>query len=214
MCCGAPKARRFFSPQASRLVGREVSGILYLSMPLTPPATLEALLFASGDPLSKKRLAALIGVTPDILQKAADVLREELSGRGLMLVETDDTFELRTAPEATELIKKLRDAELSRDLGKAGLETLALILYRGSATRADVDYVRGVNSSQTLRSLLVRGLIEKTDDSEDRRRPRYKPTTEALAHLGVGKTAELPHFEELSAILREREATQTEVKDV
>lgn len=183
------------------------------TMALTPPATLEALLFASGEPISKKRLASLIGVTPDILQKAANVLREELAGRGLALVETETEFELRSAPEASELIKKLREAELSRDLGKAGLETLALILYRGGATRGEVDWVRGVNSSQTMRSLLLRGLIEKTEDSEDRRRPRYKPTVEALAHLGVGKAEELPNFEELSAILKGREEKAAEETD-
>lgn len=185
-------------------------------MSLTPPATLEAILFASGEPVSKKRLAGLLGITPTLLEKAVDALRDELKNRGLSLVETESELELRTAPEATELVKKLREAELSRDLGKAGLETLALILYRGSATRGEVDWVRGVNSSQTVRTLLLRGLIEKTEDSEDRRRPRYKPTVEALAHLGVGKADELPNFKELSAILslREEKGENNEVVEI
>ena len=181
-------------------------------MALTPPATLEAILFASGEPVAKKRLATLLGITPDLLQKAADALREELSGRGLGLVETDTELELRTASDAADLVKKLREAELSRDLGKAGLETLALILYRRGATRGEIDWVRGVNSSQTVRTLLLRGLIEKTEDSADRRRPRYKPTVDALAHLGVEKVEQLPNFEELSAILKGREEkTATEI---
>lgn len=183
-------------------------------MALTPPATLEAILFASGEPVAKKRLASLLGITPDILQKAVDALREDLSSRGLNLVETENELELRTAPQASELVKKLREAELSRDLGKAGLETLALILYRGSATRSEIDWVRGVNSSQTVRTLLLRGLIEKTEDQEDRRRPRYKPTVEALAHLGVSKAEQLPNFAELSAILKGREEKVAEETDV
>lgn len=178
-------------------------------MALTPPATLEAMLFASGEPVSKKRLATLLGITPELLQKAADALREELSGRGLGLVETDTELELRTAPDAADLVKKLREAELARDLGKAGLETLALILYRGGATRGEIDWVRGVNSSQTVRSLLLRGLIEKTEDASDRRRPRYKPTVEALAHLGIEKPEQLPQYEELSAILNGKEEKRT-----
>jgi len=172
---------------------------------LTPPAQLEALLFVAGEAVEKKRLASIIGVTPALLQKAVDVLRGELSNRGLSLVETDTSVELRTNGQATELIKKLRENELSRDLGKAGLETLALILYRGGATRGEIDWVRGVNSSQTVRSLLMRGLIEKTDNPEDARRPRYKATVDALAHLGVGKREELPDYEELATALRDKE---------
>lgn len=180
-------------------------------MALTPPAQLEALLFAAGEPLQKKRLASMIGVSPELLQKAIDALRTELMNRGLALVETESDLELRTTAEASELVQKLRENELSRDLGKAGLEALAVILYRGSATRADVDWVRGVNSSQTLRSLLLRGLIERGDDDKDRRRARYKPTVDALAHLGVGKSDLLPRHEEFSvALSREQVRQETE----
>lgn len=173
-------------------------------MELTPPALLEALLFAAGEPVSKKRTAALLEVTPEMLQRAIDTLRGDLSMRGLALVETETDLELRTSPRAADVIKKLRESELARDLGKAGLETLALILYRGGATRAEIDWVRGVNSSASVRSLLLRGLIEKTEDSEDKRRPRYKATVDALAHLGVGKKEDLPNFTELSQALADK----------
>jgi segregation and condensation protein B len=182
---------------------------------LTPPAQLEAILFAAGEAVGKKRLASIIGVTPATLQKAIDALRTELSSRGTSVVETDSSVELRTNAAAADLVKKLRENELSRDLGKAGLETLALILYRGGATRGEVDWVRGVNSSQTVRSLLMRGLIEKTENLEDARRPRYQATVDALAHLGVSKREELPEYAELSAALtgKEREA-QAEAADL
>ncbi len=179
-------------------------------MPLTPPAQLEALLFASGEPLQKKRLASLLGVTPDLLARAVEALQSNLTDRGLAIVETETALELRTSPEAASLVKKLRENELARDLGKAGLETLALILYRGGATRGEIDWVRGVNSSQTVRSLMLRGLIEKTEDSEDRRRPRYKPTVDALAHLGIKHQKELPQFEEMSMALTEKQVQQSE----
>ena len=173
---------------------------------LTPPAQLEAILFASGEALSKKRLASMLGITPTLLQQAANALRESLSSRGLALVETDDELELRTHPEASDLIAKLREAELSRDLGKAGLETLAVILYAGGATRGDIDWVRGVNSTQTLRSLMMRGLVERAENPEDARRPRYVGTVDALAHLGASKKEELPEYAELSALLSSRKA--------
>ncbi len=177
-------------------------------MQLTPPALLEALLFSAGEPIAKKRLASLIGVTPDMLEKAVEVLKDDLATRGLSLVETDDELELRTSPEAADFVKKLREAELSRDLGKASLETLAIVLYKGSATRGEIDWVRGVNSSAALRSLMLRGLVERTEDTTDRRRARYKTTIDALAHLGVTERSALPRYEELTGMLDERAVSE------
>ncbi len=183
-------------------------------MALTPPALLEALLFASGEAVSKKKLATLLGVKADLLAQATDALRTSLTGRGLALIETDNDLELRTAADASDFVMKLREAELSRDLGKAGLEVLAIILYRGSATRGEVDWVRGVNSAQTMRSLLMRGLVEKTENQEDARRPHYKATVDALAHLGVEKREQLPEYAELSAALTNKETAVAEGMDV
>ncbi len=105
---------------------------------------------------------------------------------------------MRTASAAAPFVQKLRESELSRDLGKAGLEALAIILYKNGATRSEVDWVRGVNSTTALRSLMLRGLITRTEDNTDRRRARYTPTIEALAHLGVSHISELPNYEELA----------------
>ncbi|HEX8947211.1 MAG TPA: SMC-Scp complex subunit ScpB [Candidatus Paceibacterota bacterium] len=172
---------------------------------LEPAAALEALLFASGEAMEKSRIAKLLEVSDADLALALGTLREALAGRGLALVETESTVELRTAPGAAELVKKLREAELARDLGKAGLEALAIILYRGSATRGEIDWVRGVNSSATVRSLLLRGLIEGREDPADRRRMRYHATTDALAHLGISRVEDLPHFAEFARELKEAE---------
>src|SRR3989344_3231898 len=116
------------------------------------------------------------------------------------------------APEASALVKKLRESELSRDLGKASMETLAVVAYHEGATRGEIDWVRGVNSSTSLRTLLMRGLIEGREDERDKRRVRYALTTEALAHLGIPRAQELPRAGELRAgaadIIKE-EAAQT-----
>ncbi len=165
---------------------------------LTPPAALEAVLFASGEALEKKTLEKLLGIGQKELQMALDALSESLEGRGLVLLDSGEEVELRTSPEAAAVLKKLRESELSRDLGKAGLETLAVIAYRAGSTRTEIDWVRGVNSSTSVRTLLLRGLIEGREDAEDRRRIRYQITTEALAHLGVAKAQNLPRFAELA----------------
>jgi len=172
------------------------------------PASVEAILFASGEPLEKERLATLLGVSVAETDAALVMLSDELKGRGLALVETLDEVELRTAPEAASLVKRLRESELARDLGKASLETLAVIAYQAGATRGEVDWVRGVNSSASMRTLLLRGLIEGTEDPNDKRRIRYSLTTEALAHLGLSRVEDLPRFSELAR--GARAAAQTE----
>lgn len=176
---------------------------------LTPPAALEALLFANGGPLEKKRLTTLLGLKETELKVALKVLSESCKRGGLTLVETDTEVELRTAPEASVLVKKLRENELSRDLGKASIETLAVIAYHKGSTRGEIDWVRGVNSSTSLRTLLMRGLIEGREDERDKRRTRYSLTTEALAYLGIACAEDLPRFVELQtdahAVIEEQE---------
>lgn len=169
-------------------------------------ARLEAILFASGEPLSLTRLGQILDATHEEVGEAIVTLHQGLTGRGLALVVTDTEVELRTAPDAAESVKKLRESELARDLGKASLETLAMVLYKGGATRSEIDWVRGVNSGAALRSLLMRGLVERIDDPADKRRAKYLPTAEALAHLGVSARDHLPRFEEFSAALLEQEA--------
>lgn len=166
---------------------------------LTPPAAVHALLFASGEPLEKKRLAALLGLKEEELTVVLGALVNLLKGSGVALVETATEVELRTAPEAVDIVKKLRESELSRDLGSASLETLSVIAYQEGATRGEIDWVRGVNSTASLRTLLLRGLIEGKEDEKDKRRIRYALTTEAFAHLGITRASELPRAEELRA---------------
>ena len=170
---------------------------------LTPPAAVHALLFASGEPLQKKHLSALLGIKDTQLEVVLKNVTDSLKGSGVVLIETDTEVELRTAPEASDLVKKLRESELARDLGKASLETLAVIAYQTGTTRGEIDWVRGVNSSASLRTLLMRGLIEGREDERDKRRMRYSLTTEAFAHLGIASAKDLPRAKELSAAAHE-----------
>ncbi len=166
-------------------------------MAASPSALLEAVLFAEGGPVTKKRAATLIGVAEGSLEGAVTELDAALQGRGLALIETAGELELRTAPATADVIQKLRESELSRDLGRAGLETLAIILYRGGASRSEIDWIRGVNSGQTVRSLLLRGLVSRGEDPADKRRFRYEATTDALGHLGLSRKEDLPRYAEL-----------------
>lgn len=166
---------------------------------LTPPAALEALLFVSAGPVSRETLQSQLSLTEKEFELAVTALEKSLTGHGLMLVVTPDELELRTAPNVAPFIEKMRANELSRDLGKASLETLAVIAYQHAVTRSEIDWIRGVNSAASVRTLLMRGLIEGVEDPKDKRRIRYQLTTEAYAHLGVGGPEELPRYNELRA---------------
>lgn len=161
---------------------------------------LEALLFWKGEPLSKKKIESSLACTSEELETALTNLEITLSQRGIRLMRIDDEVELRTAPETSDMITRLTKEELMRDLGKAGLETLAIILYKSPIKRSEIDYIRGVNSSFIIRNLLIRGLIDRITEKEGTGRGyAYKPTINLLAHLGIAKIEDLPEYKKVKA---------------
>ncbi len=150
---------------------------------------IEALLFALGRPLSREELAEMLQVDATNIESALATRQPS----GIALVDDSIQLELRVAPEASGVVEGVRADEYSREIGRAGLETLAAVLYRGPLTRSEIDFIRGVNSSQTLRTLLMRGLIRKSVNTKSRA-TLYEPTTEALAELGVAHISELPDY--------------------
>ncbi len=156
---------------------------------------LEAILFWKAEPVSVKRLSEILEKSEDEIRAAVASLRTALTGRGLTLIELEDHVTLGTAKEMSAIIEKLTKDELIKDLGKAGLETLSIVLYQGPISRPEIDYIRGVNSQFILRNLLVRGLVEKVENPNDRRSFLYKPTLELLAHLGLSSLSGLPDYE-------------------
>lgn len=157
---------------------------------------IEALLFALGRPLSRKELSAMLNVETAEIEKGITELRSTV-GRGVVCVDDGKEVELRVAPEAAEVIERVRKDEFSREVGRAGSETLAAVLYRGPLTRSEIDFIRGVNSSQTVRTLLMRGLLRRIPNPKDERSFLYEPTTELLAQLGVEHQDELPDYADM-----------------
>lgn len=155
---------------------------------------IEAVLFWKGEPMSRKKLSEVLKVELVEISEAVLKLKESLQNRGVALIEKGDDLMLGTAPEMSELIENLQKEELNKDLSKAALETLSIVLYKNGASRSEIDYIRGVNSSFTIRALSVRGLVEKTTDPKDSRRFIYKPTFELLSFMGVKSVEELPEY--------------------
>lgn len=163
--------------------------------------TLEALLFFKNEPLTRARLAAWLQVDLATVTAALVTLDERLQGRGIVLLQEGDRVQLGTHPEAGPLLETITREELSKDIGRAGLETLAIVCYHGPVTRTDIDYIRGVNSSFIIRHLLTRGLIEREPHPDDARRYLYRPTLELWQHLGLRSATELPEFDAIKAKL-------------
>jgi len=162
---------------------------------LTLEAQIEAILFWKAEPVTLMQLAQYLSQTEEVIIQTLETLNTILANRGITLIRNGQEVMLGTSSVAGELIEYLTKEGLSRDIGKAGLETLAIILYRGSVTRAEIDYIRGVNSSFILRNLLVRGLVDKIPNPTDARSFVYRPTFELLGWLGVKDLTELPDYQ-------------------
>lgn len=159
---------------------------------------IEAILFFKGEPVSIKKLVEILKVSKEEVKEAVASLKNKFIDRGIVLINKDEEITLGTSPEFSDLIENLQKEELSKELSKASLETLSIVLYKNGANRALIDYIRGVNSSFTLRALSVRGLIEKTVDQTDNRRYVYKPSFELLSFMGVTSVEELPDYAEVA----------------
>lgn len=162
---------------------------------ITLDAKIESVLFFKSEPVQIKALVKILGVKENEIQDALQILEEKLEGRGVQLLKKEDEVELRTASEMSEFIEQIRKEELTKDIGKAGSETLSIILYKGACTRSEIDYIRGVNSTFILRNLLIRGLIEKIPNPKDQRSFLYKPTIELMSFIGINKIENLPDFD-------------------
>jgi len=169
-------------------------------MPQHPLENLiEAALFFKGGAVSLSELAKMIGTSKEEVAAAAGALSASLEQRGVRLVREGDMLALATAPEANALVEKIQKEELEGPLGKAGLETLSVIVYRGPIAKSGIDYIRGVNCSSILRSLMVRGLIERVENPDDKRSFLYRATVDLPAYLGVSSVSELPGYAETRA---------------
>jgi segregation and condensation protein B len=160
---------------------------------------IEAILFWKWEPQSIKKLAASLGKKEEEILASLEILKEKIKDRGVELVYKDDEVMLGTASRLSHIIERLTKEELVRDLGKAGLETISIIAYKGPVSRAEIDYIRGVQSNFILRNLQVRGLVEKISNPKDARSFLYRPTFELLQFLGVSKIQDLPEFEKVKA---------------
>ncbi len=162
---------------------------------------IEGLLFYKGEDVSVKKLSEIFSVEIEEINQALEKLEKSLVNRGLVLVRKDDSVVLGITGELTPIIEAIRKDEITKDLSKASVETLSIILYRNGVARSEIDYIRGVNSSFILRNLLIRGLIEKVLDATDNRKILYKPSFEILEYMNITSIEQLPNYIEVKSQL-------------
>lgn len=159
-------------------------------------SVIETILLAYGDPISWEKLVKIIKTDQEKVREALGQLQQEYKDRGFVILEKDGEYQLGTNPDNAKFVEELVKSEFSEELSRAALETAALIAYRGPLTRAQIEYVRGVNSSFTLRNLLMRGLVERVENPQDARSYLYRISFNFLKHFGLKKIEDLPQYEE------------------
>ena len=165
-------------------------------------AAVEGILFASGEPVAADRIAVALELDRDtvdqVLRRLADYYSYER--RGMRLVRMEDTWQLCSAPEYADVIRRAFEIRKPAKLSQPALEVLTVIAYYQPTTRAYVDQIRGVDSSYTVGLLLDRRLIEECGRLQVPGRPRLYRTTKAfLRAFHLNSLDDLPEIPGLEA---------------
>lgn len=170
------------------------SGTAFAAQP--PPGLVrlvESVLFVAGEPVPVAQLARVLELPADAVEAALAELAERCRERGVRLQRHGEHVQLVSAPEAARVIARFLGLQASSRLSGAALEVLAIIAYRQPLTRAQVEAVRGVDSSGSIRALLARDLVQEAGRLETVGRPILYATTPAfLQQFGLTSLAELP----------------------
>lgn len=168
---------------------------------------IESLLFATADPQSFKSLSSRLDVSIEEIKEAISVLQNSLEGHAMMIVQEGDEIVMVTRPEHSALIDSIRKEELSKELSKSSAETLSIIAYCGGVSKAQIEFIRGVNATYAIRALSMRGLVEARGSG---RSVLYYPTLVMLEHFGVSRVEDLPEYattsEKIKKLLNQEES--------
>jgi segregation and condensation protein B len=163
-------------------------------------AIVEGLVFATDGPVKPEHLADLLEMEKGEVLGILRDLTEEYSraGRGFVLQEIAGGFQFRTRPELGQWLRRFRNSRSYR-FSRAALETLAIVAYRQPVTRADIDYLRGVDSGGVLKTLLEKRLVRIMGKKDVPGKPLiYGTSREFLELFGLSDLSGLPSLKEFS----------------
>ena len=167
-------------------------------------AVVEALIFASPEPITPKMLFKLLAEEPrEDVTAAIEALKADYESRpGLQLVEVAGGYQVVTRPQLHEWVRRLFHERSTQKLTVQGLETLAVIAYKQPITAVEITEIRGVNTSGVLSTLLERHLIKIVGRKNVVGRPfLYATTKEFLIRFGLKDLGDLPRIEDLAEAL-------------
>lgn len=158
-------------------------------------AAIEAVLFASGEPVAASRLAEVLEIDEETAARLADDLMHDINtrGGGLMMVRLDEQYQLCTNKDYAGYVRKALDIRRNTPLSQAAMEVLAIVAYNQPVTRAFIEQVRGVDCGAVVQGLAQKNLIEEKGRLELPGRPLlYGTTLDFLRCFGVSSLEELP----------------------
>ena len=162
-------------------------------------ATVEAMLFAHGEPVSSERLAEVLEMQTEDMERVLLSLSDDYASqdRGICLLHLEDRWQLATKNEYAAPIKTLMDNRRNTPLSSAALEVLAIIAYNQPVSRSFVEQVRGVDSSSTIQKLVQKGLVEEAGRLDLPGRPvSFRTTDVFLRTFGLKSLMDLPPLHE------------------
>jgi segregation and condensation protein B len=159
---------------------------------MTPAQKIIQLCLYEGGPVKKSNF--------EIGPETSNEIRNLLAPLSLELIETKDHFEIALSSEMNGEISKQKIDDLKTELSESALQTLTVVLYKPGTTKPEIDFVRGVDSVRSLKSLVTRGLIYK---NLEKNKNSYSPSTETLKFLGLNTVENLPDYPEINAKLTE-----------
>ncbi|MCI5793344.1 MAG: SMC-Scp complex subunit ScpB [Ruminococcus sp.] len=180
---------------------------------------IEAILFASGDPIEIYRLSEASGVDVGTIPRLVRLLNERYDdcGSGLCIKKLDSSYQMCTREEFAPMIKTALETKRSTPLSNAAMETLTIIAYNQPVSKGFIENVRGIDSSSVVNNLVEKGLIEEAGRLDIPGKPIvYRTTPVFLRSFGLASTDDLPILpgqvttEDVDVLLREEEAEHEE----
>ncbi|MBR5543702.1 MAG: SMC-Scp complex subunit ScpB [Oscillospiraceae bacterium] len=162
---------------------------------------IEAILFATGDPIELSRLSEILEIDEESLEKIITKLRDyyDFERRGVRIVKLENSYQMCSAPEHAGYIRKALETRRAPRLSPSLLEVLSVIAYRQPTTRAYVEQVRGVDCSYSITSLVEKGLIKESGRLDVPGKPiLYRTTKDFLRVFGLESLSDLPELPEFS----------------
>lgn len=163
-------------------------------------SAIESILFVSGEPVKVARISKILSVPIPEIENALMAMQVEYGSKqkGITIIRKENEAQMVSNPENASFVEQIIKSEIQENLSRASLEVLSIIAYRGPISRIDVEAIRGVNCSFTVRSLMMRGLLERIDNPKDNRGYLYKISFDFLRKLGIDSIENLPDFDKLS----------------